>query len=144
MDGGFLVNNRNKLKALTCAGLAMLALASTANVQALADEPKDMAANVVLFPVRAASVASGLVVGIPVAIARRSSNRVIEYTGNFADKMGGKDHIPPKVFGSIFGLPFGLLVGTGEGLYYGGKNAFSNSVEKPFSLAAFSLDKELE
>ncbi|HNG18276.1 MAG TPA: hypothetical protein PLI59_03820, partial [Candidatus Obscuribacter sp.] len=131
------MKNRNNLKALTCAVLAVAALASTVNVQALADEPKDMASNAVLFPVRAASIASGLVIGIPVAIARRSSNRVIEYTGNFADKMGGKDHIPPKVFGSIFGLPFGLLVGTGEGLYYGGKNAFSNSVEKPFSLAAF-------
>jgi len=138
------VKNRNNLKALTCAVLAVAALASTVNVQALADEPKDMASNAVLFPVRAASIASGLVIGIPVAIARRSSNRVIEYTGNFADKMGGKDHIPRKYSVPSFGLPFGLLVGTGEGLYYGGKNAFSNSVEKPFSLAAFSLDKELE
>lgn len=128
------------------AKLALLALcASVFTTPAFAaDEPKTMAENAVLFPVRAASVASGLVVGVPVAILRRSSNRVIEYTGNFADKIGGKDHIPPMVFGSVLGLPFGLIVGTGEGVYYGGKNAFSNSVEKPFSLAAFSLDKELE
>lgn len=135
---------RNNIKALTCSLLALAAMASTANVQALADEPKTMATNAVLLPVRAASIASGLVVGIPVAIARRSSNRCIEYTGNFADKIGGKDNIPPMVIGSVLGMPFGLLVGTGEGVYYGGKNAFSNSVEKPFSLGAFSLDKELE
>lgn len=139
------MNIVKNFRAMTCAMLAIAALASTATLPAAAaDEPKTMAENVVLLPVRAASIASGLVIGIPVAIARRSSNRVIEYTGNFADKMGGKDHIPPKIIGSVFGLPFGLLVGTGEGVYYGGKNAIGNSVEKPFSLAAFSLDKELE
>lgn len=131
-----------KARAAKLALLALFAAVSTG--PALADEPKTMAENAVLFPVRAASVATGLVVGVPVAIARRASNRMIEYTGNFADKIGGKDHIPPMVFGSVLGLPFGLLVGTGEGVYYGGKNAFSNSVEKPFSLATFSLDKELE
>lgn len=128
------------------AKLALLALFATVmgTSPAMADEPKTMAENAVLFPVRAASVASGLVVGIPVAVLRRTSNRVIEYTGNFADQIGGKDHIPPMIFGSVLGLPCGMIVGTGEGVYYGGKNAFANSVEKPFSLAAFSLDKELE
>lgn len=138
------MNIFKNFKAVTCALLAVGAFVSTANLEASADDLKEMGKNVALFPVRAASVASGLVVGIPVAVVRRSSNRCIEFTGNFADKIGGKEHIPPMVISSVMGMPFGLLVGTGEGMYWGSRNAFSNSVEKPFSKAAFSLDTELE
>ncbi len=129
-------------RAQTAALLTILALGAALPAQA--EDAKGMATNAAMFPVRAASVATGLVVGIPVAIMRRTSNRCIEYTDNFADKIGGHEHGPPVMFGAILGMPFGLLVGSGEGVFYGGKNAFCNSVEKPFSLATMSLDTELD
>jgi hypothetical protein len=130
------------LRAQTAALLTVVALGAALPAQA--DDAKGMATNALLFPVRAASVATGLVVGIPVAMIRRTSNRCIEFTDNFADKIGGHEHGPPCVFGAVLGMPFGLLVGSGEGVFYGGKNAFCNSVDKPFSLATMSLDTELD
>ena len=133
------------LKSLRAQAAALLTIVALgAALPAYADEPKSMVTNAVLFPVRAASVATGLVVGIPVAMIRRTSNRCIEFTDNFADKIGGHEHGPPMVFGAVLGMPFGLLVGSGEGVFYGGKNAFCNSVDKPFSLATMSLDTELD
>lgn len=135
--------NSFKVRAAKLALLAVFASACGVN-PAMADETKSIAKNAVMFPVRAASVASGLAVGIPVAIVRRASNRSIEFSGSFADKIGGKEHIPPMMMGAVLGMPFGMIVGTGEGCYFGSKNAFSNCVEKPFSKASFSLDTELE
>jgi hypothetical protein len=133
------------LKSLRAQAAALLTIVALgAALPSQADEPKSMVTNAVMFPVRAASVATGLVVGIPVAMLRRTSNRCIEYTDNFADKIGGHEHGPPVMFGAILGMPFGLLVGSGEGVYYGGKNAFCNSVEKPFSLSTMSLADELD
>lgn len=126
-------------------GLVMaLSLASTIATPAKAEEWGDMAKQTALLPVRCVAIGSGMVVGLPVAVTRRSSNRCIEFTQSFAEKIGGKEHIPPMLFASVMGVPFGLLVGTGEGVYAGGKNAISHGWEKPFSLASFSLDKELE
>jgi len=123
----------------------LAALALTTSGPAYAEDAKEMAINAAWFPVKAVAVGSGMVVGIPVAITRRTSNRCIEYTQNFADKIGGKEHIHPMLFASVMGVPFGLLVGTGEGVFYGGKNAINHGVEeKPFSLGTFSLDSELE
>lgn len=125
--------------------LAAVAMTTALCGPARAEDFKEMATNAAWFPVKALAVGTGMVVGIPVAVTRRSSNRCIEYTQNFADKIGGKEHIPPMVFASFMGMPFGLLVGTGEGVYFGGKNAITHGVEeKPFQLSTFSLDPELE
>ncbi|MDZ4832925.1 MAG: hypothetical protein SGJ27_03915 [Candidatus Melainabacteria bacterium] len=124
--------------------LAAVAIASSCSA-ANAEDAKEMARNAARFPVRAAAVGTGMVVGIPVAITRRSSNRAIEFTESFADKIGGKEHAPPMIFASILGMPFGLLVGAGEGVFMGGKNAINGSAaEHPFTLSTFSLDEELE
>lgn len=131
----------NKLVVLTLA-LAVLVFGSFSPAQA--DTGKEMANNAILLPVKAAAVASGWVLGIPVAMVRRTSNRSIEFTQTFADKIGGKDHLVPMTFASVMGVPFGLIVGTGEGVYWGGRNALQHGVEKPFSLASFSLDEKLE
>lgn len=123
--------------------LAALAIATAA--PANAEDTKEMAKNAALFPVKAVAMGAGMVVGIPVAITRRSSNRCIEYTQNIADKIGGHEHAPPAIFASVIGMPAGLIVGAGEGVYYGGKNAINGGAgEKPFALATFSLDSELE
>ena len=111
-----------------------------------AQSAQEMAKGYAMFPVKALAIGSGALVGIPVAIVRRSSSRSIEFTQNFADyeKTGGHENIVPSAFAMILGLPFGLIVGTGEGVYYGGKNAINNGYESPFSLASFSLDSDLE
>jgi len=110
----------------------------------MADDGKTMIKNVVKLPVRALSMASGMAIGIPVAIMRRSGNRCIEYNNSIADSIGGKEHGPPQMIASVIGIPAGLVVGTGEGFFYGGKNAVNKSVDHPFCLASMSLDEKLE
>lgn len=108
-----------------------------------AEKEGEMAKQALLLPVRMTAIGSGMVVGIPVAITRRSSNRCIEFTQTFADNIGGKEHIIPMAMASIMGVPFGLVVGSAEGVHAGGKNAISSGWEKPFSLDSFSLGEEL-
>jgi hypothetical protein len=140
------------LRAQSAALLTVVAIAAVLPAQAedakakegKSKDAKSMGHCALMAPVRAASMATGLVVGVPVAVLRRSSNRSLEYTNRFADNIGGKDSAPPVMFASILGIPRGILVGTGEGIYYGGKNAFCTSVDKPFGLASFSLADDLE
>ncbi len=121
-----------------------LTLPVIAPAPALADDGlKDMTMNTVLFPIKAVGIGAGMVVGIPVAITRRASVRSMEFTDTFADKIGGHEHIPPRAMASLAGIPFGIIVGTGEGVYYGGKNAIVNGSEKPFCLGSFSLESEM-
>jgi hypothetical protein len=126
--------------------LALVTVAVASALPALADDNDytTMAKNTAMFPVRTLALGSGMVVGCPVAVLRRVSNRCIEYTGNMADKIGGKNNLPPVLFASVLGVPFGLVAGSAEGMYYGGKNAITNCVEHPFSKDSFSLGNELE
>lgn len=124
--------------------LALVALA-TSSLPAFADSDYGtIAKNTAMLPVRTLALGSGLAIGCPVAVLRRVSNRCIEYTGNMADKIGGKDNLPPVLFAGVLGVPFGLIAGSAEGVYYGGKNAINNCVEHPFSKDSFSLGNELE
>jgi hypothetical protein len=104
---------------------------------------KDAAKNTALVPVKAASIASGLVVGVPMAVVRRASNRCIEKTSAGADNIGGHESAPPVLFAAVLGIPAGLIEGTGEGLYQGTKNAIQFGATKPFSLESFSLADDL-
>lgn len=125
--------------------LALLTSVAACAGPALAETDfNGMAKNTAMFPVRTLALGSGLVVGCPVAVVRRVSNRCIEYTGNMADKIGGKNNLPPVLFASVLGVPFGVVAGSAEGVYYGGKNAISNCIEHPFSKESFSLGSELE
>lgn len=125
--------------------LALVTLASVSSLPASAENDfGGMAKSTAMFPVRTVALGAGLVVGTPVAVVRRVSNRCIEYTSNFADKIGGKDNLPPVLFASMMGVPFGIISGSAEGVYFGGKNAISNCVEHPFSKDSFSLGNELE
>ena len=126
-----------------CSLLVALVMVSMSAAPSYAEDAKEMAMGYAMFPVKALVMGAGAVVGIPVAITRRASSRSIEFTQNFADQMGGHENIVPSAFGMILGLPFGMLVGTGEGVYYGGKNAVS-TYEEPFTLKTFRLDHDLE
>lgn len=123
--------------------VAAIALSVSMTAPAFADDAATMAKNTAMFPVKALAIGAGTVVGIPVAITRRASSRSIEYTQSFADQIGGHEHIIPSFFAMTMGVPFGCLVGTGEGVFYGGRNAIVHGSEKPFGLASFSLESEL-
>ena len=124
------------------ATLAAIILSAGSVAPAFADDNKDMLKNTAMLPVRLAAVTAGMAVGIPVAIMRSASNHVIDYTNDMADKIGGHDSFPPVAMASVLSVPFGLIAGTADGVYYGGKNAISSGYEKPFSTASFSLDSE--
>lgn len=124
--------------------LVAFGLLAASSAPCFAADAQEMAQGYAMFPVKALAIGSGTVVGIPIAITRRASSRSVEFTQNFADQIGGHENIIPSAFGMLMGVPFGLLVGTGEGVYYGGKNAITNGYETPFSLASFSLDSDLE
>lgn len=132
--GGLEVKN---LKALFAAGL-LLSVVSTLPVRA-SDSVPDMAKNTALFPVKVLAVGTAAAVGTPIAVVRQVAVRIRDFTGTFADKIGGKDSFPPNLFASVLSIPFGTLVGSAEGLYYGPKNAVQHGVEKPFSQDSFSL-----
>ncbi len=125
--------------------LSLVALTASVCLPAFADQDyTTMAKNTAMFPVRTLALGTGVVVGTPIAVVRRVSNRCIEYTGNMADKIGGKKSLPPVLFASLLGVPIGIVSGSAEGIYYGGKNAITNCVEHPFSKDSFSLGSELE
>ena len=133
------------MKKPTISLLALVTSVAAFAAPAFADtDYSGMAKNTAMFPVRALALSSGLVVGTPIAVVRRVSVRCIEYTGNMADKIGGKNNLPPVLFASVLGVPFGLASGSAEGVFYGGKNAISNCVEHPFSKESFSLGNEIE
>lgn len=124
------------LRALYAAGLMMSVLSA---LPARADSVNDMAKNTAMFPVKVVAVGSAAAVGTPIAVTRQVCVRIREFTGEFADKIGGKEDFPPNLFASVLSIPFGTLVGTAEGLYMGPKNAVKHGVEKPFSQDSFSL-----
>ena len=124
--------------------LALVAVSMWTLLPARADGGwKDAAKNTALVPVKAASIASGLALGVPMAIVRRTSNRCIEKTSSGADNIGGHESAPPVLFAAVLGLPAGLIEGTGEGIYQGTKNAIQFGATKPFSLESFSLAEDL-
>jgi hypothetical protein len=129
------------VKRISTALAAGILLSMSTFAPALADDDKtmNMLKGTAMFPLRVVSVSAALVVGTPVAIARRTGVRIRDYTAAAADNIGGKDHFPPNFFASFFSVPAGTLVGVSEGCYYGPKNAIVHGVDKPFSLDSFSL-----
>jgi hypothetical protein len=123
--------------------LALLALTLN-TAPAFAESEGTMAKQALMLPVRMAAMGSGMALGIPVAIVRRSGARSVGFTESFADNIGGKEHMIPLGMASLMGVPFGLVVGTAEGVYSGGRNSISHGWEKPFSLESFSMGEELD
>jgi hypothetical protein len=125
------------LKALFAAGL-IFSVMSALPVRA-ADSVPDMAKNTAVFGGKIVAISAAATIGTPIAVVRQVAVRIRDFTGTFADKIGGKDSFPPNLFASVLSIPFGTLVGSAEGLYYGPKNAVQYGFEKPFSQDSFSL-----
>lgn len=122
--------------------LALLAL--TLNTPAFAESEGSMAKQTLMLPVRMVAIGTGMAVGIPVAIVRRTGSRSVEFSEKFADNIGGKEHMIPLGMASLMGVPFGMVVGTAEGVYSGGRNSINHGWEKPFSLETYSMGDELD
>ena len=120
--------------------MAALMLTSMSVVPATAadDSVGSMAKQAAWFPVQMAGVGTGMVIGIPIAIVRRTGVNIRELTAGAADKIGGKEHIHPNLFASVYSVPVGTLVGVSEGVYMGGRNSFK-AMEKPFSATSISM-----
>jgi hypothetical protein len=123
--------------------LALLALTLN-TAPAFAESEGTMAKQALMLPVRMVAMGGGMVLGIPVAIVRRSGARSVGFSEQFADNIGGKEHMIPLGMASLMGVPFGMVVGTAEGVYSGGRNSISHGWEKPFSLDSFSMGEELD
>jgi hypothetical protein len=123
---------------------AALMLGMAGGAPALAADNAGMVQTAAWFPVQAAGVATAWVFGTPICIVRRSTVRIHDWTSEYADKIGGHDHFPPVFFASLLAVPFGAVAGTGEGLYYGGRNAITHGVEHPFSMDSFSMGSNVE
>lgn len=109
------------------------------------DESLDKVVDGSLIVTRVGGVGTGLVLGPPVASVKCSVKCYKDWTPALADKVGGKcggkDCGPVVGLVSLVTLPASLMCGTGKGIYYGSKNAFTHGFNEPFSPASFSLSK---
>ena len=133
-----------KVQTFVAAAL-LLGMSAIAPVKAAdGSDVNTMVRNTARFPIQVAGVATALAVGTPIAIVRRTSTRIHDFTVAGADNIGGHEHAPPVLFASLFGVPAGTIVGVGEGVYMGGRNAFSHGVEHPFGLDSYSMGDDIE
>ncbi|MBI4534206.1 MAG: hypothetical protein HY711_09715 [Candidatus Melainabacteria bacterium] len=125
--------------------LCLLAALGSISPVLAKDEPLDMAVDGSLMVTRMGGVGTGLVLGPPVASVKCSVKCYKDWTPALADKvggkLGGKDSGPVVGLVSLVTLPASLACGTGQGIYYGTKNAFTHGFNEPFSPASFSLSK---
>jgi hypothetical protein len=128
----------DEMKKLLLAALSLVIAGSASVGAARADDGKEMMTNTAMLPVRTLAVGTAFVVGTPIAVFKRCAFRSINYTNTFADNIGGHDNLPPVLFASVMGVPFGMIAGGAEGVMLGGKNALTG-VEKPFSKESFSM-----
>jgi hypothetical protein len=121
------------MKKLCAAFLCGLAISTLAVAPAFADDDGVLSV-VVGMPLKGASVATAMVVGLPVAIVRKSAENTKEQT----KKVAG-DNANPVMTGlaALVGLPIGLVSGTIDGSQAGFKNSLK--FDKPFSKEQFSL-----
>lgn len=121
------------MKKFCAAFLSVLTVSVFAVTPALADDDGVLSV-VVGMPIKGASVATSMVIGVPVAIIRKSA----ENTKDQTKKIAG-DNANPVMTGlsALVGLPIGLVSGTIDGSQAGFKNSLK--CDKPFSKEQFSL-----
>lgn len=120
--------------------IGCLAVSLFCGAPTYAAEAGECAKKVAMAPVRLAAFGSGVVVGTPIAVARKSWTNYVDATNAAA---GGSDKMLPLAAGALVGMPVGIFTGTVEGLWLGWANSWKNSSEKPFGKDSFSLG-ELE
>ncbi len=108
-----------------------------------ADEPLEKTTQGSLMVTRVGGMASGVVLGTPVAAGRETYKSYINFTEAAADKVGGKvggkDNGPVCLVVSLVTLPAAVVVGSAKGLYYGVKNGVWGGFDRPFYKDSYSL-----
>lgn len=120
------------MKKLSAVFLSLVAVSSIAVTSASAED--GVASVVVGMPIKGASVAAAMVIGLPVAIVRKSCENSKEQTNKIA---GDDANIAMKGLSALVGLPIGIVSGAIDG----GQAGFKNSLkcDKAFSKEQFSL-----
>jgi hypothetical protein len=88
--------------------------------------------NIALAPVKVVGLATGAVVGTPIAVTRYVAKESVASTKKIAGDSGNPALLAAA---GLIGVPIGVFVGGVEGVYYGSANAYS----KPFGKDSFSL-----
>ena len=141
--GGYVVKRTNLVLALSACmtlGSVIPAFAGSGDNAGL-----DRAVDGSLMVTRVTGLGAGLLLGIPVGIARQTRKAYVDMTNGAADKvggkMGGKDNGPTCGIVSLVTLPAAMVVGTAKGTYMGGKNAIVHGFNEPFNPESFSTGK---
>ena len=113
-------------------------LAGSACMPAFADESNNALQDAASLPIRTLSLASGLTIGTPIAIARKVPNRISTTTASLVPE-DQKDFVPSWILAATVGIPTGFVKGTIEGTQMGVKNALNSFSCDPLSAETFSL-----
>ena len=121
--------------------LALAALSTGLSVAPAfaADDNLDCVTSISMMPVRLGGVATGVVIGTPVAVARESYKSFLDLTGAGAEQIHAKDCAPACLLVSVFTLPASLVLGTVKGSYYGVKNGVLKGFSTPFNSESISM-----
>lgn len=88
------------------------------------------------LPRRLAAFAAGVVIGTPIAIARKCVQQTVNATHDIVGDSTNPLFVLPA---GALSLPYAVLGGTLEGVYTGAINAWVNSDDDPFGKDSFSL-----
>ncbi len=121
------------MKKFCAAFLSGLAICTFAVTPAFADGDGVLSV-VVGMPLKGASVATSMVIGIPVAILRKSTENTKDETNKLA---GDNGNFVMKGLAGLVGLPIGIVSGTIDGSQSGFKNSLK--CDKPFTKEQFSF-----
>lgn len=110
---------------------------------ALAAETDNILVDAALLPARSAGLVTGLALGTPIAIVRKTIEKAESFTTSIASAGNSNPTVAEQITAGLVGVPAGIIVGTADGIYCGAKNAIINCVDNPFTAESFSL-KELD
>jgi len=116
--------------------LSGLAVTVVACAPAFAVEGMEVGQAVAKTTVRLPLFAAGTVLGVPIAIVRKSCKNTSTATKELRDKSENKF---AKAGLSVFGPPVGIFTGTLEGMWIGTDNSWKASKDKLFTKESVSL-----
>lgn len=122
--------------------LALLA-SSVAPSFATDDDSLDKFINGTMMITRVGGLGTGIVVGTPVAVTRRTVTSYKSFTNDLADKVGGHEFGPSVAVVSLVTAPAAIVWGATTGLFYGSRNAVAHFNE-PFTPHSFSVQSDYD
>lgn len=132
------------MKKSLIAALSMLTMASTvAPVFAADDDSLEKVINGTMMITRVGGLGTGIVIGTPVAMTRRTVSTYKAWTNELADQVGGHEFGPSVLLVSLVTAPAAVAWGGLTGAFYGTRNAVSHFNE-PFSANTFSVQDDYD